>query len=164
MRQPAWPAPAGLSHETIDARATTDSTRTSTGRSRNGWHHQQHANCGLEDQTPEPVSTEDMPASADNKIQSNVWLTAVQFHTKQYRSKQEMEKKATFILQTGPSVQRRSRRWKRHRYWWCRSVEREYDYARVAAAVCSFERKERRRWWEELKTIQNVTRTQFEQT
>ena len=37
---------------------------------------------------------------------TNVWPTAVQLHTKLYGSKEELEKTATFILQTGLSVQR----------------------------------------------------------
>ena len=35
---------------------------------------------------------------------TNVWPTAVQLHTRLYGSKDELEKTATFILQTGPSV------------------------------------------------------------
>ena len=36
--------------------------------------------------------------------QNNVWPTAVQLHTKLYGSKEELEKTATVILQTGLSV------------------------------------------------------------
>ena len=44
---------------------------------------------------------------------TNVWPTAVQLHTELYGSKEELEKTATFILQTGLSVQQRSRRRRR---------------------------------------------------
>ena len=47
------------------------------------------------------------------KARQNVWPTAVQLHTKLYGSKKELEKTDTFILQTGLSVQRRSRRRRR---------------------------------------------------
>ena len=51
-------------------------------------------NCGLNGQ----IYTAEMPA------RQNMWPTAVQLHTKFYSSKKELEKTATFILQTGLSV------------------------------------------------------------
>ena len=56
-------------------------------------------NCGLEDQTAE--HTAEVPASADSETK---WPKAVQLHTKLYASREELEKAATFILQTGLSV------------------------------------------------------------
>ena len=55
---------------------------------------------------------------------TNVWPTAVQLHAKFYGSKEELEKTATVILQTGLSVQRRSRRRRRRRSYvaWVSSV------------------------------------------
>ena len=49
-------------------------------------------NCGLEDQTAKHIL---------QTVRTNVWPTAVQLHTKLYVSKEEVEKTATFILQTG---------------------------------------------------------------
>ena len=49
-----------------------------------------------------------MPTSADSK--NKCVANAVQLHTKLYGSKEELDKTATSILQTGLSVQRRSRR------------------------------------------------------
>ena len=57
--------------------------------------------CGLEDQTAEHLLLQ--------TGRTNVWPTAVQLHTKLYGSKKELEKTATFILQTRHSVQRRLR-------------------------------------------------------
>ena len=51
--------------------------------------------CGLEDQTAEHIL---------QTVRTNVWPTAVQLHTKLYSCKEEVEKSATFILQTGLSV------------------------------------------------------------
>ena len=50
--------------------------------------------CGLDGQ----IYTAEMP------VRQNVWPMAVQLHTKLYGSKEELEKMATFILQTGLSV------------------------------------------------------------
>ena len=57
-------------------------------------------NCGLEDQMVERVL---QMCPLLQKARQNVWPTAVQQHTKLYGSKEELEKKATFILQTGLS-------------------------------------------------------------
>ena len=55
-------------------------------------------NCGLEDQTPEHAL---LRCPLLQTARTNVWPTAVQLHTKHYGSKEELEKRATFILQTG---------------------------------------------------------------
>ena len=57
--------------------------------------------CGLKDQTAEHILQRYPLLQA---ARTNVWPTAVQPHTKLYGSKEELEKTATFILQTGPSV------------------------------------------------------------
>ena len=58
-------------------------------------------NCGLEDQTAEHILHR---CPLLQTARTNVWPTAVQLHTKLYGSKEELEKTATFILQTGLSV------------------------------------------------------------
>ena len=58
-------------------------------------------NCGLEDQTAEHI-LQRCPLLQTTR--TNVWPTAVQLHTKLYGSKEELEKTATFIVQTGHSV------------------------------------------------------------
>lgn len=55
------------------------------------------SNCGLEDQRAEHV-LQRRPLL--QTVRQTVWLTAVQLHTKLYSSKTELEKMATFILQT----------------------------------------------------------------
>ena len=64
-------------------------------------------NCGLQDQTAEHILQR---CPLLRTAGTNVWPTAVQLHTKLYGSKKELEKTATFIFQTGLSVQRRSKR------------------------------------------------------
>ena len=54
--------------------------------------------CGLEDQTAEH-NTAAMPASADSK-NKRVVNSSPATHTKLYGSKEELEKTATFVLQT----------------------------------------------------------------
>ena len=58
-------------------------------------------NCGLEDQTAEHAL---LRCPLLQTARTNVWPTAVQLHTKLYGSKEELEKRVTFILQTGLSV------------------------------------------------------------
>ena len=58
-------------------------------------------NCGLEDQTAEHILQR---CSLLQTARRNLWPTAVQLHTKLYDSKEELEKAATFILQTELSV------------------------------------------------------------
>ena len=58
-------------------------------------------NCSLEDQTAEHA-LQRCPLLLRER--TNVWPTAVQLHTKLYGRKEELEKTATFILQTGLSV------------------------------------------------------------
>ena len=43
-----------------------------------------------------------MHTSADGK--QTVWQIVIQLHTKLYGSKEELKKRVTFVLQTGPSV------------------------------------------------------------
>ena len=64
-------------------------------------------NGGLEDQTAEHTL---QMCPLLQTARTNVWPTAVQLHTKLYGSMEGLEKTATFILQTGLSVWRRSRR------------------------------------------------------
>ena len=56
-------------------------------------------NCGLED--GRTYTAEMCPLLPTAR--TNVWPTAVQLHTKLYGSKEELEKTATFILQSGLS-------------------------------------------------------------
>ena len=56
-------------------------------------------NCDLKDQTAEHILQR---CSLVQTAGTNVWPTAV--HTKLYGSKEELEKTATFNLQTGLSV------------------------------------------------------------
>ena len=58
-------------------------------------------NCGLEDQTAELILQR---CPLLETARTNVCPTAVQLHTKLYGSREELEKTATFILQTGLSV------------------------------------------------------------
>ena len=58
-------------------------------------------NWGLEDQTAEHILQR---CPLLQTARQNVWSTAVQLDTKLYGSKEELEKTATFILQTGLSV------------------------------------------------------------
>ena len=58
-------------------------------------------NCSLEDQTAEHILQR---CPLLQRERTNMWPTAVQLHTKLYSSKEELEKTATFILQTGLSV------------------------------------------------------------
>ena len=58
-------------------------------------------NCGLDDQVAEHILQK---CQLLQTARTNVWPTAVQLHTKLYGSKEELEKTATFILQTGISV------------------------------------------------------------
>ena len=54
-------------------------------------------NCGLEDQTAEHILQK---CPLLQTARRNMWTTAVQLHTKLYGNKEELEKAATFILQT----------------------------------------------------------------
>ena len=58
-------------------------------------------NCGLKDQTAEHLLQR---CPLLQTARTDVWPTAVQLHTKLYGSKEELEKTATFILQTALSV------------------------------------------------------------
>ena len=58
-------------------------------------------NCGLEDQMAKHTLQR---CPLLQTARTNVWPTAVQLHTKLYGSKEELEKTATFILQTGLSA------------------------------------------------------------
>ena len=55
-------------------------------------------NCSLEDRTAEHILQR---CPLLQTARQNVWSTAVQLDTKLYGSKEELEKTATFILQTG---------------------------------------------------------------
>jgi len=57
--------------------------------------------CGLEDQTAEHILQR---CPLLQTARTSVWPTAGQLHTKLCGSKGELEKTATFILQTGLSV------------------------------------------------------------
>ena len=58
-------------------------------------------NCSLDDQTAEHIPQRCLLLQT---ARTTVWPTAVQLHIKLYGSKEELEKTATFILQTGLSV------------------------------------------------------------
>ena len=58
-------------------------------------------NCGPEDQTAEHIPQR---CPLLQTARTNVWPTAVQLHTKLYGSKEEVEKTATVIFQTGLAV------------------------------------------------------------
>ena len=57
--------------------------------------------CSLEDQTAEHILQRYLLLQT---ARTNVWPTVVQLHTKLYYTKEEVEKTATLILQTGLSV------------------------------------------------------------
>ena len=61
----------------------------------------QTCSCGLEDETAEQILQR---CPLRQTARTNVWPTAVQLHAKLYSSREELEKTATFILQTGLSV------------------------------------------------------------
>ena len=63
-----------------------------------------NCNCGLEDQTAEHNYKAEMPASAQSKTKCVANSSPAILHTKLYGSKEELEKTATFILQSGLSV------------------------------------------------------------
>ena len=64
-------------------------------------HSSPTCNCALEDQTAKHILQR---CPLLQSARTNVWPMAVQLHTKLYGSKEELEKTATFIFQTGLSV------------------------------------------------------------